>query len=128
MPTRKARNKGSRHCERQRSNLVPIEAPPLEIATSPEPAPGAAPSGAEGAPRNDKPSFVLASTTSLASAAGLNCGTPPRLPGKHQGMLATDSGVATDMPDGPGYADLLVPVGGMMLRRMSAAGPKTSPA
>jgi hypothetical protein len=43
-------------------------------------------------------------------------------------MLANDSGVATNMPDGPGYADLLVPAGGMMLRRMSAAEPKTSPA
>ena len=73
-------------------------------------------------------STKLASVTSLASAAGLRCRTPPRLPRKPQGMLATDSGVATEMPDGPSYADLLVPARGKMLRRMSAAGPKTSPA
>ena len=52
----------------------------------------------------------------LASAAGLRCGTLPRLTGKSQGMLSADSGVVTEMLDGPRYDDLmLVPAGGMAL-------------
>jgi hypothetical protein len=40
-----------------------------------------------------------------------------------------DSGVVTEMPDGPRYGDLLlVPAGGMALRRMSAAARETLPA
>jgi hypothetical protein len=65
----------------------------------------------------------------LASAAGLRCGTRARLLGKPRGMLSADSGVVTEMPDGAPYADLmLVPAGGMVLRRMRPAGPSTLPA
>jgi hypothetical protein len=44
-------------------------------------------------------------------------------------MLSADSGVVIEMPDGAPYADLmLVPAGGMVLRRMRPAGPSTLPA
>jgi hypothetical protein len=44
-------------------------------------------------------------------------------------MLSSDSGIVIEMPDGPRYADLiLVLAGGAVRRRMSAAGPETSPA
>ena len=65
----------------------------------------------------------------LASAAGLRCGTLPRLTGKSQGMLSANSGVVTEMPDGPHHDDLmLVPAGGMVPRRISADAPEISPA
>jgi hypothetical protein len=65
----------------------------------------------------------------LASAAGLRCGTRARLLGKPRGMLSAGSRVVTEMPDGAPYADLmLVPAGGMVLRRMRPAGPSTLPA
>jgi hypothetical protein len=52
--------------------------------------------------------------TSLASAAGLRCGMPPRLPGNSQGMLAADFRSRGRMPDGPRNGDvMLVPAGGM---------------
>lgn len=57
---------------------------------------------------------VIGIGEAFASAAGLRCRTPPRLPGKLRGMLSADSGGVTEMPDGPRYADLmLVPAGGM---------------
>jgi hypothetical protein len=44
-------------------------------------------------------------------------------------MLSPASGGVTEMPDGPRDDDLmLVPADGMMLRRVSAAAPETSPA
>jgi hypothetical protein len=44
-------------------------------------------------------------------------------------MLSADSGAVIEMPDGPRYADLMhVPAGGIVLRRMSAAGREISPA
>jgi hypothetical protein len=43
-------------------------------------------------------------------------------------MLSADSGVVTEMPDGPRKDELmLVPAGGMVLRRMSAAAPEIVP-
>ncbi len=51
------------------------------------------------------------------------------LPDKPQGMLSAAYRSETEMPEDPGYDDLiLVPAGEMALRRMSAAGPETSPA
>ena len=50
----------------------------------------------------------------LALAVGLHCGTLPRLPGAPRGMLSADSGVVTEMPDGPRDDDLMiVPAGGI---------------
>ena len=48
--------------------------------------------------------------------------------GKPRGMLSAASGVVTEMPDGPRYADwMIAPAAGMVLRRLKA-GPETSPA
>jgi hypothetical protein len=44
-------------------------------------------------------------------------------------MLSAAYRSETEMPDGPRYGDLIIePAGEMVLRRMSAAGSKTSPA
>ena len=49
----------------------------------------------------------------FAPAAGLSRGTPYRLPGTPRGMLSSDSGVVTEMRDGPRDDDLMiVPAGG----------------